>query len=334
MRKASVPILLAIALGIASAFAADAPSPWRFEGGVSVGNPTPLALVAGFGYKNVIFRAEGLGAHNGPNDFWCGYRGSLAWTFFRNLPFKLDVGVGGNSAWTRFKVPDQKYALHNMVDSEGEVFDYVYDVRHRRDAYWVTSVQVPLLVGGQWGRFYFLAGAKFDMALMTISTMKAEVSTLGEYKQYITPLHNIPAQGFIDNMPFVQQQSVAFKPNVTASVEIGCRLGEIYKEKGFDVPSQKVQYRIAGFVDYGILDSHIATGSPLMHVPATYSAKNPLEGLNACNVMSSKEVNDIRGAFTTLMVGVKFTVLFQLPKSKSCVICRDEPFRSSHGILE
>lgn len=248
--------------------------------------------------------------------------------------FLLDVGVGGNSAWTRFKVPDRKYALHNMVDSEGEVFDYVYDVRHRRDAYWVTSVQVPLLVGGQWGRFYFLAGAKFNMALMTISTMKAEVSTLGEYKQYITPLHNIPAQGFIDNMPFVQQQSVAFKPNVTASVEIGCRLGEIYKEKGFDVPSQKVQYRIAGFVDYGILDSHIATGSPLMHVPATYNAKNPLEGLNACNVMSSKEVNDIRGAFTTLMVGVKFTVLFQLPKSKSCVICRDEPFRSSHGILE
>ena len=248
--------------------------------------------------------------------------------------FLLDVGVGGNSAWTRFKVPDRQYILHNMLDSEGEVFNYIYDVKHRRDAYWVTSVQVPLLLGGQWGRFYFLAGAKFDMALMSTSTMVAEVSTIGEYKQYITPLHNIPAQGFKDNMPFVQKQLVAFKPNVTASVELGCRLGDIYKEKGFDVPSQKVQYRIAVFADYGLLDPHVATDSPLMHVPATYSVKDPLEGLTAYNVMSSKEVNDIKGIFTTLMVGVKFTVLFQLPKSKNCVICREQPFRSSHGILE
>ena len=248
--------------------------------------------------------------------------------------FLLDVGVGGNSAWTRFKVPDRQYVLHNMLDSEGEVFDYVYDVKHRRDAYWVTSVQVPLLLGGQWGRFYFLAGAKFDMALLTNTTIKADVSTLGDYKQYITPLHNIPAQGFVDNMPFEQKQRIALKPNVTASVELGCRLGEIYKEKGFDVPSQKVQYRIAAFADWGILDPHVATDNPLMHVPATYNAKAPLSGLTACDVMSAKEVTDISGVFTTLMVGVKFTVLFQLPKSKSCVICRDQPFRSSHGILE
>lgn len=248
--------------------------------------------------------------------------------------FLLDVGVGGNSAWTRFKVPDRRYVLHNMLDSEGEVFDYVYDVQHRRDAYWVTSIQVPLLLGGQWDRFYFLAGAKFDMALFSTATTVAEVSTLGDYKQYITPLHNIPAQGFRDNMPFVQQQRVSFKPNVTASLELGCRLGDIYKDKGFDVPNQTVQYRIAVFADYGILDPHIATDKALMHVPATYNVDNPLDGLNACDVMAAKEVTDIRGYFNTFMVGVKFTVLFQLPKSKSCVICRDQPFRSSHGILE
>ena len=129
MRKASVPILLAIALGIASAFAADAPSPWRFEGGVSVGNPTPLALVAGFGYKNVIFRAEGLGAHNGPNDFWCGYRGSLAWTFFRNLPFKLDVGVGGSYEFA--EAPNKLHQAFN--DANGEMYLYPYNYTETLD---------------------------------------------------------------------------------------------------------------------------------------------------------------------------------------------------------
>lgn len=248
--------------------------------------------------------------------------------------FLLDAGVGANSAWTRFKVPDQQYVLHNMVDKNGEVFDYIYAVNHRRDAYWVTSVQVPLLVGGQWGRFYFLAGAKFDMALLTDVTMKADISTMGDYKQGKPLVHNIPAQGFKDDMPWEQKERLALKPNVTASLELGCRLGEIYKEKGFDVPSQKVQYRIAVFADYGLLDPHVATDKPLMHVPATYNTKAPLSGLEATDVMSSKEMTDMHAFFNTVMVGVKFTVLFQLPKSKSCVMCREQPFRSSHGILE
>ena len=248
--------------------------------------------------------------------------------------FLLDVGVGGNTAWTRFKVPDRQYVLHNMIDSEGEVFDFVYDVSHRRDAYWTTSLQVPLLLGGQWGHFYFLAGAKFDMALMTTATMKADISTLGDYKQYMVPLHNIPAQGFVDNMAWMSKRPVAFKPGVTASWEIGCRLGEVYKETGYDVPKQTTQFRIALFGDYGILDTHVATQTDLMHIPATYNAKQPLQGLDATDVMSCKEVSDIQGMFHSFMIGVKFTVLFRMPESKACVICREQPFRSTHGILE
>ncbi len=248
--------------------------------------------------------------------------------------FLLNLGVGANTVWTRFKVPDCQYVMHNVIDSEGEVFDYIYNVEHRRDAYWVTSLQVPLMVGGQWGRFYFLAGAKFDMAFFTQTTMKADISTIGDYPQYIAQLHNIPQQGFVDNMPWVQQTRIGMKPNVTASFEIGCRLGEIYKETGYDVPSQKVQYRIALFADHGLLDPHIATQNDLMHIPATYNAGNPLTGLNASDVMACKEVSNIMGRFDTFMIGAKFTVLFRLPKAKSCVICRDEPFRSSHGILE
>ena len=248
--------------------------------------------------------------------------------------FLLDAGVGANTAWTRFKVPDRQYVLHNMIDSEGEVFDYLYNVEHRRDAYRVTSLQVPLLLGGQWGNFYFLAGAKFDLALMTVATVKAGVSTLGDYPQYMVPLHNIPAQGFVDNMPFVAVQPVSLKPNVTASFEVGARLGDVYKDTGYDVPKQTVQYRIAAFADFGLFESQVPKGSILMHVPAVYNAKAPLTDLIATDVMSCSEVSDIQGKFFPFMVGVKFTVLFQLPKSKSCVICREEPFRSSHGILE
>lgn len=259
--------------------------------------------------------------------------------------FLLDVGLGANSAWTRFRVPDGQYPLHNMIDSEGEVFDYVYEVEHRKDAYWNTSLQVPLLIGGQWGKFYFLAGAKFDMAIMTNAITKASVTTGGDYSAtYIMNpeiLHNIPSQGFVNDMPYVDMNPVSFKPNVTASAEIGMRLGDVFNATGFDVPKQKVQYRIALFADFGVLDFHRAAPSvtegqsyELMHVPATYKAEMPLMGVKATDIMSSKEMADLGGTFRSFMAGVKFTVLFRVPEKKACVICKDQPFRSTHGLLE
>lgn len=248
--------------------------------------------------------------------------------------FLLDVGVGGNTGWTRFKVPDAKYTLHNMIDSEGEVFDYVYDVRTRKDAYWNTSLQVPLLVGGQWGKFYFLAGAKFDMVLLSQTTVKASISTIGDYPRYIDPLHNIPSQGFVEAMPWQQKGTAVFLPTVLASAEIGMRLGPVYKETGYDVPKQKIQYRLAVFADYGVLDAHKAGSSPLLHVPATYNVENPTQGVVATDVMTSAEMQALHGQFRPFMVGVKFTMLFRLPEKKACVICKEQPFRSSHGILE
>ncbi|MBR3648566.1 MAG: hypothetical protein IKN59_09335 [Paludibacteraceae bacterium] len=248
--------------------------------------------------------------------------------------FLLDVGVGANSVYTRFKVPDMQSTLHNVIDSEGEVFDYVFDVTNRKDAYFNTSLQIPLLVGGQWGKFYFLAGAKFDMVMMSLTTTKATVSTLGDYKQYIDPLRNIPSQGFVDGMQWVQKGRASFKPTVLASAEIGMRLGPVYKETGYDVPQQKIQYRLALFADYAVLDQHKAGDQPLLHVPATYSVKDPLQGMHATDVMSSREVESLKGRFFPMMIGVKFTMLFRVPEKKSCVMCKELPFRSSHGLLE
>lgn len=252
--------------------------------------------------------------------------------------FLLDAGLGVNSAWTRFRVPDGKYPLHNMIDSEGEIFDYVYEVNRRKDAYLNTSLQVPVMVGGQWGKFYFLVGAKFDMAVLTLSTVKASVTTGGDYSAtYIMDpdiLHDIPSQGFYNDMPFVDASPVALKPNVTASAEIGMRLGQVFNATGYDVPKQNVQYRIALFADYGLLDLHRSGESPLMHVPSQYETAMPLKGVKATDIMSSKEMADLGGQFRSLMIGVKFTVLFRVPEKKACVICKDSPFRSTHGLLE
>lgn len=99
-------------------------SPWRFEAGVSAGELTPLSLVTGFGYKNFIFRLQGLGLHSGPNDYWCGLRGSLLWTFFRELPFSFDVGASAGYAFA--EAPNEMHKALNKLNGGKYVYPYNY----------------------------------------------------------------------------------------------------------------------------------------------------------------------------------------------------------------
>ena len=86
---------------------------------------TPVMGTIGFGYKNAILYIEGMGAHKGDNDFWCGLRGDLAWTFFRELPFNLDLGVSGGYEYARS--PNKIHQALNK--SNGGTFVLPYNSR-------------------------------------------------------------------------------------------------------------------------------------------------------------------------------------------------------------
>lgn len=101
-----------------------AESPWKFEAGVSAGRPTPLMLLAGLSYKSVVFRTQAFGLHFGGNDFWCGYRGSLLWTLFRDLPFSLDLGFGGGYEFA--EAPNGYNKALNKAQGERYVRSYNY----------------------------------------------------------------------------------------------------------------------------------------------------------------------------------------------------------------
>jgi len=134
-------------IGIASAN--EQISPWQFEVGASVGRPTPIMLNAGVGYKNGFFRVAGGGWHLGPDEFWIGYRGSLAWKFFRELPFSLDLGLGGGYAFA--KAPNKIHKALNRANQKRYVRSYNYkealdiSAEIRADIYGVfTQLGIPL----------------------------------------------------------------------------------------------------------------------------------------------------------------------------------------------
>ena len=109
---------------IGNAVASENNSPWQFEVGASVGRPTPIMLNAGVGYKNGFFRVAAGGWHLKPNEFWVGYRGSLAWKFFRELPFSLDLGLGGGYAFA--KAPNEIHRALNNANKKRYVRSYNY----------------------------------------------------------------------------------------------------------------------------------------------------------------------------------------------------------------
>lgn len=109
---------------IGTAAASEHKSPWQFEVGISAGRPTPIMINAGVGYENVFFRATGGGMHLGSNEFWVGYRGNLAWKFFRELPFSLDLGISGGYAFA--KAPNEIHRALNNANKKRYVRSYNY----------------------------------------------------------------------------------------------------------------------------------------------------------------------------------------------------------------
>ena len=97
---------------------------WRFVAGVGTRNQTPIVAIGGIGYKDVILRVQGMGVHRETNHFWCAIRGSLLWTFFRELPFNFDAGVGGGYEYAR--APNDIHQSINKANGNRLILPYNY----------------------------------------------------------------------------------------------------------------------------------------------------------------------------------------------------------------
>lgn len=112
-------------LGLATfGFAQTKDSPWRFQAGVGTRSLSPVIFLAGFGYKDFSVALQGLGARSEKNDFWCGLRGSLLWTFFKELPFNFDVGIGGGYEFA--KAPNKMHQALNSANKGRFLLPYNY----------------------------------------------------------------------------------------------------------------------------------------------------------------------------------------------------------------
>ena len=249
---------------------------------------------------------------------------------YSSTRFLLDVGVGAQGGMTAFKQKKTSYVeLLNQKDLDGMTFDYMYEVMNRKDQYNDLAVQIPLMIGVQHKKFYMMAGVKAGMHVLTKAHTTATINTYGRYSEF-AEFRNMPEYQFFNDYALKGTSNAKLNFSLDLSAEIGGRLGLVTDAVGFDVPKRKIEYRLAGFFDYGLLDIHTAPQpGTLVQDFTTPSVYNAIEAYNKKTMVNDLKVNDIMSTtgfaskVNNLVVGLKFTILFQLPEKLPCTICRD-----------
>jgi hypothetical protein len=262
---------------------------------------------------------------------------------YSSTRFLFDIGVGAQGGLTSFMQSSNMTAtLKNQTDLDGAQFDYVYEISDRHDQYVNVAVQVPLMIGVQHKRFYMLIGAKAGYNIFTKTRSTAVLSTFGQYAEF-DEFRDMPEYQFFTNRPISGGVKTNWRLDVAASLEMGGRLGLVTYGTGYDVPKRKVELRLAGFVDYGIFDIHShgsneALGTrnpdnPNQILPLennlnynsgatapVYNTESMVNNLVMSDIMST---TNFASSVNNLVIGLKFTVLFQLPEEGKCVLCQD-----------
>lgn len=269
-----------------------------------------VALHGDLGYSALLHTIPGQRAAAGVNaNMGIDYR------FFRNN-FILSVGAEGmyelNS--NNLKAVDMTVP---MMDTEGDLFQMHVMMDKSRDRSHMVNLNIPLLIGGEWKRFYFLLGPKVSINMYGSTSSKAEYTTFGEYERYYDDFYEMPNHQFESGRK-MSSSSIKMKWNfnILAHAEIGARIGHMYKHQMFRLNPDMIRMYVALYADFGVLNLHSASKTDV----GTFGYRETDEGVQFY-VQPLMLSNLASGAvFRNLNVGVKFTVAFELKQNSKSYI--------------
>ena len=198
-----------------------------------------------------------------------------------------------------------------MDNTYGATYSYLFDnLRETRNMF---EIGLPLMLGAQFNRFYFLVGAKVHYGLPLGYSQK------GQYDITVNDPAMIEPYGMgIYDLNGQTKQKIQFKqPDVSVAAEVGIDLDEwlqkdpdpkkkVKVKPGERQPfgRQHVHYRASLFAEYGVLNTNATP------------AANPVEfATDAVEVQNSNTLLAMNGdtKLNNLFVGAKFTIQFEVP---------------------
>ena len=315
-----------------------------------------LALLISGGAQADVFHYVGANVHGGEWTLWhpanlkymdksYGVGGGLGFNYelqsgdrFSDTRFLFDIGLTVIGGTTTYTPRNEVHAIN--ISYNNDPFRYVYEVKNRRDTYTKIAAQVPILFGVQKRRFYMLAGVKIGYHVTGSWSVKCDITTYGEDPDIVGVklTDNGPDDQFYST-PQLREENNKTNPApkmfpiaLDGTIELGARLGSVPDGTGYDVKRSTVEYRLAAFLDVTAYGGYRKYDNlqKIIEYPNKYSQTlvKDVQLHDFLSVVQPKAAGNY-GIKTgsalgrNIMAGIKFTVLFQLPEKRGCVICGD-----------
>ncbi|MBQ8101023.1 MAG: OmpA family protein [Paludibacteraceae bacterium] len=204
---------------------------------------------------------------------------------------------------------------------------YTYNFSNLSDYTKAGFLQLPLLMGGEWGRWYFLAGPKLGWGLVGTSSTSTLLSTQITDEELIVPLEDMASHTLVTDRPYQGSSArVDFGLHLGLAAEAGIWLDEWLRPKpaknasrsagGF---AERMRYRLGVFAEYGVLNvqraSNAVTGRDL---PVLFNdPAQPLD-LTPVPMLTMESARDVR--VNPFLVGVKLAVFYELPRKQPKIL--------------
>lgn len=230
-----------------------------------------------------------------------GYVGT-GWTY-RYQHFLMNIGI--ETGYTVRKVSiTHPQIIFNRTDENMHEYMYNVTTTNHTDTEQAIEINVPLLFGAEFQRFYFLLGPEFNYRFLGNIKSRALVSTTGDFDRYYETLEDMPNHGFWNNKSVEASHPMHTNWDIQFRFEVGAML---YPNKRYSNAHTSPQCRLGAFVDYGIRNM-AQPGSETM-IQMTDDLAQPVN-LSPFALAKDSESASIHN----FMVGIRCCVMIPLSK--------------------
>ena len=241
--------------------------------------------------------------------------------FLFNTGLELEIY---NSA-SRITSPDAATLIQQYGMNPYPTMTYQYEYDKFIDNQQAGYLQLPLLFGGEWGRYYFLAGPKIGMGMWGTSAQKAVLTTTITDSELAVPLDNMYTHALTTGKQYEGNGKLSFGLNVGLAFEAGIYLDEWLRpqpkktqgrqKKNETNVLQQLRYRIGVYADYGVLS--VQQGSNITNTDAVpVHINNLADPLDITTLPSLSVPAAQNAAVNPFEVGVKVAIFYDFPKKQ------------------
>ncbi len=262
-----------------------------------------MGITMAGGYSAMAsYKPELLSAHGGGGSFGFLYE-------FKHGNFLLQTGLNINFVQTTNFLGDYEDGRRTFDTQETEYY-LKYYFKDRKDRLNETNLQIPILFGGNYNRFYFMGGVKLNVNLRSRSLMTANATTIGMYDRYFDPFTDMPNHGLVTQMNIDDRKEGFGVPfDALLSFEVGyshnLKILLTAKKTGY-IKSLENIVRIAAYIDYGLVN-HFREGryNDLYMIHNNYPMN--LDAIQMPHIYTTK--NNLGAFVNNINAGVKLTFL-------------------------